>query len=178
MASSEDTDGLHPLGSVASCLIFADVLFNIPMTHRNARYDVVQCPTGTPVENCTQTITGTWKPLAAGGNVHMVKAHFHCHAPTCIKVEMWNNDTGKLLCRENTVVGGKGTLPGPSKFDEEGYIAVPPCLWGSAKDGLEAPPLMSNMTIKVVAVTNNTYGHHGEMALPEISFATMKATVV
>lgn len=38
-----------------------------------------------------------------------------------------------------------------------GYIAVPPCLWGSVKDGLEAPPLMSNMTIKVIAVTNNTY---------------------
>jgi len=137
----------------------------------HSEYDVIQCPKGTPAHKCTQTITGTWKPLPGDGNMHMVKAHFHCHAPTCIKVEMWNNDTGKLLCRETTLVGGKGTLPGPKKFDEEGYIAVPPCLWGSAKDGLEPPPLMSNMTIKVIAVTNNTYGHHGEMALPEISLA-------
>ena len=29
--------------------------------------------------------------------------------------------------------------------------------------------IVDGMTIKVVAVTNNTYGHHGEMALP--SFA-------
>ena len=79
-------------------------------------------PIGTPADKCTQTITGTWKPLPGDGNMHMVKAHFHCHAPTCIKVEMWNNDTGKLLCRETTLVGGKGTLPGPKKFDEDGQF--------------------------------------------------------
>jgi hypothetical protein len=28
---------------------------------------------------------------------------------------------------------------------------------------------MNGVTIRVVAVTNNTYGHHGEMALPEVS---------
>jgi hypothetical protein len=46
-----------------------------------------------------------------------------------------------------------------------------PCLWGSVEDGLEPPPIVDGMTIKVIAVTNNTYGHHGEMALPEISLA-------
>jgi hypothetical protein len=137
----------------------------------HAEYDVVQCPEGTPADKCTMTITGTWKPVSTP-KTHMVKAHFHCHAPTCIKVEMWNNDTGKLLCRETTLKGGTGKIA-EKKFDENGYIAVPPCLWGSPDDGLEPPPLMTGMTIKVVAVTNNTYGHHGEMALPEVSLVTL-----
>jgi hypothetical protein len=52
---------------------------------------------------------------------HMVKAHFHCHAPTCIKMEMWNNDTGKLLCRETTLHGGTGKIDLP-RFDEPGWV--------------------------------------------------------
>jgi hypothetical protein len=28
---------------------------------------------------------------------------------------------------------------------------------------------MNGVTIKVVAVTNTTFGHHGEMALPEVT---------
>lgn len=101
------------------------ILPTLPLTHgrNDARmYACTHVRIGTPADKCTQTITGTWKPLPGDGNMHMVKAHFHCHAPTCIKVEMWNNDTGKLLCRETTLVGGKGTLPGPKKFDEDGQF--------------------------------------------------------
>ena len=29
--------------------------------------------------------------------------HAHCHAPTCKRVELWNNDTGKLLCRQDPI---------------------------------------------------------------------------
>ena len=50
-----------------------------------------------------------------------------------------------------------------------GYIATPPCLWGRAQDGLEAPPLMNGVRVRVEATTNNTWGHHGEMALPEVT---------
>ena len=139
----------------------------------HSEYDVIQCPKGTPASKCTQTITGTWMPVPASSKgVHMVKAHFHCHAPTCIKMELWNHDTGKLLCRESTLIGGTGKID-LKRFDEPGYIAVPPCLWGSPEDGLNPPPLMTGMTIKVISLTNNTYGHHGEMALPELSFVTL-----
>ena len=82
------------------------------------------------------------------------------HAPTCLRVELWNNATGELLCRQEPVYGGSGGVP-VSRFDETGYIFQPPCLWGSAEHGLEAPPLASGMPITVVAVTNSTYGHHG-----------------
>ena len=37
------------------------------------------------------------------------------------------------------------------------------------EDGLEEPPVMNGVTIRVLSVTNNTYSHHGEMALPEVS---------
>ena len=63
---------------------------------------------------------------------------------------------------------GKIDQPG---FDEPGYIATPPCMWGSPEHGLAPPPLMNGVTIRVEAVTNNTYGHHGEMALPQAMLA-------
>eukprot|EP00657_Telonema_sp_P-1_P009715 TRINITY_DN3950_c0_g1_i1.p1 TRINITY_DN3950_c0_g1~~TRINITY_DN3950_c0_g1_i1.p1 ORF type:complete len:175 (+),score=21.04 TRINITY_DN3950_c0_g1_i1:137-661(+) len=137
----------------------------------HSEYDVPQCAAGTPTEECTHTITGTWIPVPASRpNMHLVASHHHCHAPTCLRVELWNNDTGELLCRQEPVFGGKsGSWQDGSKYSEPGYIATPPCLWGGAEDGLEAPPMVSGMTIRVVAVTNSTYGHHGEMALPEIS---------
>lgn len=135
----------------------------------HAEYDVIQCARSTPVPQCTHQITGTWMPVPAGGpDLFLVASHHHCHAPTCLRLDMWNNDTGKLICRQEPIHGGAGSgieLP----WDEEGYIATPPCLWGSPSHGLEAPPKMNGVTIRVVAVTNSTYGHHGEMALPEIS---------
>ena len=88
---------------------------------------------------------------------------------------MINNDTGQLICRQEPIYGSsksdKRAVSLGDRFSEPGYIATPPCLWGSASDGLEEPPIIDGVTIKVVAVTNNTYGHHGEMALPEVSLA-------
>ena len=61
-------------------------------------YDVPQCAAGTPTEQCTHEISGTIVP--DGPNYHFVAAHYHCHAPTCISMEIWNNRTGELLCKE------------------------------------------------------------------------------
>ena len=33
-----------------------------------------------------------------------------------------------------------------ARFNEPGYIATPPCLWGSREHGLETPPLMNGVT--------------------------------
>ena len=86
---------------------------------------------------------------------------------------MWNNDTQELICRQKPIYGGTHVIDRKT-YDEPGYIATPPCIWGRPKDGLEKPPLLTGVTIKVIAVTNNTYGHHGEMALPEISLVRGK----
>lgn len=135
----------------------------------HSEYDVIQCTPGTPTAECNHTITGTWMPVPPSEpDMHLVLAHHHCHAPTCLRMELWNNDTGKLLCRQEPVYGGTNKIDLPD-YDEPGYIAMPPCMWGSPEHGLEHPPLVSGVTIKVVHITNSTFGHHGEMALPEMS---------
>ena len=100
-----------------------------------------------------------------------VAAHFHCHAPTCLMMEVYNNRTGELLCRERPY-HGKGQDVTPSsdgeldRFDEAGYIAQRVCLWGPPP--LEPPPLVGDVPLFVRALTNSTYGHHGEMELPQM----------
>ena len=50
-------------------------------------------------------------------------------------------------------------------MDELGYLAIPPCLWGEAEEGLVAPvylPYDANLTS--IKRNNNTYTHYGEMA--------------
>ena len=47
------------------------------------------------------------------GARHLLAVHDHCHAPTCLKMEMWNNDTGKLLCRQQILCT---PLPAPDAF--------------------------------------------------------------
>ena len=51
------------------------------------------------------------------------------------------------------------------KFDEEGYLAIPPCLWGPDTEGLVKPvylPMNANLTS--IKKNNNTNCHYGEMA--------------
>lgn len=128
-------------------------------------YDVPQCVKGTPVEDCKHVI---WGVLTAGGhNLHIAAIHFHCHAPTCLAMEIVNNKTGELLCRQEPIYGGTGKID-LAKYDEPGYILQPPCLWGDGP-GLGPMPLASGVTFTIKATTNSTYGHHGEMAFPEIT---------
>ena len=49
-------------------------------------------------------------------------------------------------------------------YDEPGFIAVPPCLFGDSSVGLEPPIDLSGVDVLVVKTANATYGHHGEMA--------------
>ena len=37
--------------------------------------------------------------------VHLKYAGGHCNAPSCISMELFNADTGKLLCRHDPVYG-------------------------------------------------------------------------
>merc|ERR1711988_1150308 len=81
---------------------------------------------------------------------------------------------GELLCRQEPIYGGTGKVDLP-KFDETGYILQPPCLWGD-QPGLEPMPLASGLAFTVRAITNSTYGHHGEMAFPEIALVPWNTT--
>jgi len=142
-------------------------------------YEVPKCREG--LEACTPTPDGGWLHTITGtftGGGKLVAAHFHCHAPTCISMQMFecasgttvcNNATGKLLCREDPLYGGTGVIDLP-KFDEDGFIAQPPCLWGSREDGLEPPPDVTGKVLGTVKHSNAKYGHHGEMAWQQMYY--------
>lgn len=146
--------------------------WNTGIGGNTAEYDVPQCAAGTPVKDCTHEISGVVTPPS--GDMHFVGAHYHCHAPTCLKMEIFNNETGELLCREEPYHGQGADTTGGDRFDETGYIGQRICLWGNSTYGLEKPPKVSGVPLFIRAVTNSTYGHHGEMALPQMLVADLK----
>jgi hypothetical protein len=158
--------------------------------HRNVNYngawmvasplefDVPKCAKGVP--GCSKLPDGTWIHTITGtfpSNAQglLVEGHFHCHAPTCLTFELYmcpprtpvcNSTTGQLLCHQETIHGGRGVVE--PKFDEEGYIVLPPCKWGSAEFGLEAPPDVTGQVLGMVKTSNATFGHTGEMVAGQV----------
>ena len=131
---------------------------NTPTPGTNCTGD---CPNGKDCE-CVHTITFKWTV----SNMRLIYAGGHCHAPACVKMELYRNDTGhemELLCLQEPVYGRGNTTH--DRYDELGYIALPPCLWGNDK-GLEASVLLPPNT-PLVAIKHNRntkMGHFGEMA--------------
>ena len=47
-----------------------------------------------------------------------------------------------------------------------GYIAIPPCLWGSEDEGLAQPTFLSfDTNLLSIKRNNNTNAHYGDMAM-------------
>jgi hypothetical protein len=117
------------------------------------------CPNGPDCE-CIHTITYHWTV----SNMRLIYAGGHCHAPACISIELYRNDTvpPTLLCRQLPIYG-KGTFP-EDKYDEAGYLSLPPCLWGEAP--LEPSVWLPKDTpLFSIKKNRNTHmGHLGEMA--------------
>ena len=122
-------------------------------------YDVPLCAAGTPPSQCTHSVTGTVTPPfpptdGAGAAYHFVAAHYHCHAPTCLSIEMrYGNETGPLICKETPYHGmGHDVVPqrgrDRDRFDEAGYIGQRICLWGSPP--LEPPPMVSGKLLWIL----------------------------
>ena len=83
----------------------------------------------------------------------------HCHGPSCIRQEIWNSDTGEILCNMTASYGDGGEV-----FNERGYIAILPCIFGY-QQGLQYPfNLVPETNITAVKYFNNTYRHLGQMA--------------
>ena len=138
-------------------------------------YDVIQAPEGTPPGDAVDEITAHFQvsDLIFGDHGHMappnstkgIKLYYaggHCHAPSCISLNLYNADTGQLLCSQTPLYGKSNKI-----FDEKGYVAIPPCLWSdpNQEDGLlntVVLPLNGNLTS--IKRNNNTYNHRGEMA--------------
>jgi|TARA_B110000091_G_C13773451_1_gene457770 hypothetical protein len=93
----------------------------------------------------------------------LIYAGGHCHAPSCISLELYRNDTGEILCRQLPVYGTGNVKE--DKYDEAGYVALPPCLWGD-EDSLVTPfELPYGTPLLSIKKNRNTHvGHFGEMA--------------
>lgn len=136
----------------------------------SGEYDVPKSEPGTPPKERIHSITAHWQ-------VHeMIDRHYqsndskgfaliyaapHCHAPMCIDVELYNADTGDLICHVDGILGdGNPNIP----YNEPGYIKLNPCVWGE-DSGLMRPSLLHwNTNLTSIKRTNNTYTHYGEMA--------------
>ena len=125
-------------------------------------YDVVQAPLATRPEDTVYAITAHFQvkdgvrmcnprtsPHCAGETstgITLVYASCHCHAPSCIGCELYNADTGDLICRQTAVYGKSHAVDEKNPYDEFGYASIPPCLYGNASDGLAKPPFLSYAT--------------------------------
>ena len=158
-----------------------------PIAMGSGEYDVPKCAPGTPVSQCVHEIRAEARladlvssdcnprsglnalsPACKKGSVGFKPTFLggHCHAPTCLSMELWNKDTGELICRNVPTWGTRrANATGLHRFDEMGYLALPPCLWSDTHPGLPNPPLLKWDTVLYsVKRTNSTYGHTGEMS--------------
>jgi len=88
----------------------------------------------------------------------------HCHAPSCIRQELWNADTGEIICNNTAAYGDKTYGSTDSVFNEKDYIALLPCIYGH-QPGLQFPfNLNADTNLTAVKYFNNTYRHMGQMA--------------
>jgi len=104
--------------------------------------------------------------LATNG-IELIMAASHCHAPNCLRQELYNADSGELLCVALPQEGKSSNV-----YDERGYLYAPPCAWGATKDGFLPPPhfqLDTNLTI--IAYYNSTYTHTGQMGIWQMKAA-------
>jgi len=122
------------------------------------------CPHGKDCE-CVHTITYN-KTVS---NMRLIYAGGHCHAPACLGLWLYRNDPGhemELLCHMGPVYGnGTGTNSISGMYDEEGYLSLPPCLWGDEEGLLPSVLLPPNTELVSIKKNRNTHaGHFGEMA--------------
>jgi len=100
-------------------------------------------------------------------DTRLVYAGGHCHAPSCVRLDLYRNDTGtpKLLCRQEPLFG-QGNVH-IDKYDEAGYIHIPPCLWSDdPAEGLQPTEWLPRGTpmFSISQKKNTHLGHYGEMA--------------
>ena len=88
----------------------------------------------------------------------------HCHAPSCIREEIWNADTGEIICNMSAKYGDEKYGSLFDKFNEPNYITIIPCLYGY-QQGLQYPFILKQGTnLTAIKYFNNTWRHLGQMA--------------
>ena len=62
-----------------------------------------------------------------------------------------------------------------TRYDEAGYLALPPCLWGDAEEGLQPSVFLGPNTpmISIKKNRNTDMGHYGEWLAPSAMRAAL-----
>jgi hypothetical protein len=119
------------------------------------------CPDGPDCE-CVHTITYNHTV----SNMRILYAGGHCHAPSCLGIWLYRNDPGhkmELLCHQAPIYG-TGDIES-DKYEEAGYVKLPPCLMGDDKGLNPSVFLPPNTELVSIKKNVNTHtGHYGEMA--------------
>ena len=68
-----------------------------------------------------RTNPNCWGDTKQYTGINLIYAGGHCHAPSCISMELYHADTGELLCAHYPLYGQTHQI-----FDELGYLALPP----------------------------------------------------
>jgi hypothetical protein len=135
----------------------------------SGEYDVPKCPEGIPPEECIHSITAHWqvkdmvdhKYIGKSSGFELIYAGPHCHAPMCIDIELYNSDTGNILCHVDGILGsGNANIT----FDEKDYLKLNPCLWGQDRGLLTPEFLKWDTNLTSIKRSNNTNAHYGDMA--------------
>jgi len=88
----------------------------------------------------------------------------HCHAPSCIRQEFWNANTGEIICNMTAKYGDDKYGSTSNVFNEKDYLIILPCIYGH-QPGLQFPfSLAPDTNITAIKYFNNTYRHLGQMA--------------
>lgn len=80
-----------------------------------------------------------------------------------LSMELYLADTGQLLCHVDALKGAGSS----EKYDEMGFVSIPPCLWSDndASGQLPRPVMLPlNATLLSIKRANATWPHTGEMA--------------
>mmetsp|Transcript_129827 Transcript_129827/g.277119 ORF Transcript_129827/g.277119 Transcript_129827/m.277119 type:complete len:521 (-) Transcript_129827:100-1662(-) len=151
-----------------------------PKNCKHIEYDVPRAPSSVAPGEAVHEVTSTWQVrdmlhpcdsrtepycadprLAGKDGLSLVMAGGHCHAPACISLELFDADTGELLCSIRPRFGKTHKAK-----DEESYLWLPPCQWGRAEEGLMPPPLLHlDTNLTSIKRENSTYAHPGVMAI-------------
>eukprot|EP00949_MAST-11_sp_MAST-11-sp1_P003017 g3017.t1 len=171
-------DAWHEEGVTRNAFfLFREVEYN------HGEYDIIQAPPGTPPEERIHTLISnfqvndtiqdckgnraSWMCAPSRGGkfpqsqeIDLVHVSGHCHAPSCVSMELINADTGQTICLIEPVYG-----TGDGIMDEAGYVvALPPCIFGQ-EEGLQAPPRLSlDTNLTAIKKANSTNFHYGVMA--------------
>ena len=88
----------------------------------------------------------------------------HFHAPNAIREELWNSDTGTIICNASAKYGSFENGATTKHFNEANYIAIPPCLFGN-QPGMQFPfTITPDTNLTAIKYINNTFRHLGQMA--------------